>query len=142
MALKQNTDGTVVADTAEEMAQFIVLQKRFAQQAGNPMPQPKQAPTTVEPPAEWSALMKALSLSKYDKQRRLLTAIKAGSMDGVGKADLMKAVGSDTGNGLGGMFGGLTKVAQNVGIAINDIYWRDGEMYFAARLLLNLPLDW
>jgi hypothetical protein len=128
MGVRQLPDGTILADTPEELARY-----NRAMAGG--------AKTTVDGvPAEWSKFHREVSGVRYETLRKALGFVRAGGDIGVDRAEIAEVLEMEK-QGVGGVFSGLTKLCQRVGLKPELVVTKEGSTYVAGELLKKYGVE-
>lgn len=122
--IRKLPDGTILADTAQELADYETALKH-ANGLGS------KARLHTDP--AWRDLGSLLR----ESGKIMLTALYRAGAAGLSRGELETAIGNE-GKGLGGVRGAVTKHVQNLGMKLDDVVRVGaGDRYYAGKLLLE-----
>lgn len=134
MAIKLLPDGTIVADTPEDLVKTMALLGKVSRLP--PVQTEEGSDVEPEAPGSWDAFTAAMLGPRFDKQRALLNAVKAAGSDGISRGSLVSDLEAESPMAIGGWVGGISKVCARAGVDPAEVLIREGDLYKPGPLLL------
>lgn len=123
MPIKLLPDGTVIADTATEMAEYAKLM-RAAPIAATPASPARNGKAAPKPMGADAAHEIAASVSDWviPSAIKMLTTISESSAPGADRDTIMRAMGIDDPKAFGGRSAAINKLLEKLGFQVNHVY--------------------